>query len=55
LELLQLLHHKTFSKRGYSWSGKVLSSVLLTLTHTYPLENKFANPEEWNSDGQYAG
>ena len=54
MELLQFLRHKTLSKRGYSWSGKVLSSLLLTLTHTYPLENKFVNPEEWNSDGQYA-
>lgn len=51
MELLKLLHAKTFSKRGYSWSGKLLSSTLLTLTHTYPLENKFANPEEWDSDG----
>ncbi|KNZ79712.1 Proteasome activator complex subunit 4 [Termitomyces sp. J132] len=48
LSLLKLLHNKTYSKRGYSWSGKLLSSVLLTLTHTYPLENKFVNPDEWN-------
>lgn len=32
-------------------SGKLLSSVLLTLSHTYPLENKFVNPEEWASEG----
>ncbi|KAG6832246.1 hypothetical protein H0H92_004211 [Tricholoma furcatifolium] len=38
---------KTYSKRGYSWSGKLLSSTLLTLTHTYPLENRFVNPESW--------
>jgi proteasome activator subunit 4 len=44
---------KTFSKRGFSWSGKLLSSTLLTLTHTYPLENKFVNPEEWASDGEH--
>ncbi|EEB88639.1 hypothetical protein MPER_13432, partial [Moniliophthora perniciosa FA553] len=24
--------------------------MLLTLTHTYPLENKFVNPDEWNSE-----
>lgn len=52
MSLLQLLHAKTFSKRGYSWTGKMLSSMLLTLTHTYPLENKFANPSEWQSDGE---
>jgi proteasome activator subunit 4 len=50
LALLSLLHDKTYSKRGFSWSGKLLSSMLLTLTHTYPLENKFVNPEEWASD-----
>lgn len=49
LPLLKLLHEKTLSKRGYSWTGKLLSSLLLTLTHTYPLENKFVNPEEWSS------
>ncbi|KAH8835425.1 hypothetical protein DL96DRAFT_1702409 [Flagelloscypha sp. PMI_526] len=49
LSLLQLLHERTLSKRGYSWTGKLLSSMLLTLTHTYPLENRFVNPEEWNS------
>lgn len=50
MEILQLLHHKTFSKRGYAWSGKLLSSLLLTLTHTYPLENKFVNPAEWSNE-----
>lgn len=47
-----MLRDKTFSKRGYSWSGKLLSSVLLTITHTYPLENRFVNPDEWNSEGE---
>lgn len=51
LSLFRLLVDKTFSKRGFSWSGKLLSSTLLTLTHTYPLENKFVNPEEWDSEG----
>ncbi|KAJ3973169.1 hypothetical protein EV361DRAFT_980091 [Lentinula raphanica] len=50
LSLLQLLHAKTYSKRGFSWTGKFLSSMLLTLTHTYPYENKFVNPEEWESE-----
>ncbi|RPD81724.1 hypothetical protein L226DRAFT_527984 [Lentinus tigrinus ALCF2SS1-7] len=49
ISLFKILHEKTFSKRGYSSSGKLLSSTLLTLSHTYPLENKFVNPEEWNS------
>ncbi|CDO70270.1 hypothetical protein BN946_scf184942.g70 [Trametes cinnabarina] len=51
ISLFKLLNEKTFSKRGYSSSGKLLSSTLLTLSHTYPLENKFVNPDEWNSEG----
>lgn len=51
LSLFRLLLNKTFSKRGFSWSGKLVSSALLTLTHVYPLENKFVNPDEWNSEG----
>lgn len=52
IPLLRFLRDRTLSKRGYSWTGKLLSSLLLTLTHTYPLENKFVNPAEWNSEGQ---
>ncbi|KAI0257360.1 hypothetical protein BJV78DRAFT_1277900 [Lactifluus subvellereus] len=53
ISLLKRLRDKTFSKRGFSWSGKLLSSLLLTLTHTYPLEDKFVNPEEWDSEGEH--
>ncbi|XP_006454756.1 hypothetical protein AGABI2DRAFT_215246, partial [Agaricus bisporus var. bisporus H97] len=53
IPLLRFLRDKTFSKRGYSWTGKLLSSLLLTVTHTYPLENKFVNPAEWNSQGKF--
>lgn len=51
IDLLRLLQNKTYAKRGYTWTGRLLSSILLTLTHTYPTENKFVNPEEWNSEG----
>ncbi|KAI0274846.1 hypothetical protein BC834DRAFT_814888 [Gloeopeniophorella convolvens] len=50
LPLLRRLRDKALSKRGFSWSGKLLSSLLLTLTHTYPLEDKFANRDEWASE-----
>ncbi|CCM01642.1 uncharacterized protein FIBRA_03703 [Fibroporia radiculosa] len=50
ISLFKVLHQKTFSKRGFSSSGKLISSTLLTLTHTYPLENKFVNPDEWASE-----
>ena len=51
LDILRLLRDKALSRRGYSWTGKLLSSALLTLTHTYPLENRFVNPDEWGSEG----
>jgi proteasome activator subunit 4 len=51
MSLIHLLHQKALSKRGYSWTGKLISSLLLTLTHTYPLENKFINPQQWSSEG----
>ena len=54
ISLLKRLRDKTFSKRGFSWSGKLLSSLLLTLTHTYPLEDKFVNCDEWDSEGKDA-
>ena len=54
LSLLQLLHNKTFSKRGFSWNGILSASLLLTLTHTYPLENKFVNSEEWDNDSWFS-
>ncbi|KZT06355.1 uncharacterized protein LAESUDRAFT_653878 [Laetiporus sulphureus 93-53] len=50
IALFKLLHEKTLSKRGFSNTGKLLSSTLLTLTHTYPLENKLVNPDEWASE-----
>lgn len=50
LDLFKYLQRKTLSKRGFSSTGKLLSSTLLTLTHTYPVENKFANLDEWESE-----
>ncbi|KZV77572.1 hypothetical protein PENSPDRAFT_621096 [Peniophora sp. CONT] len=50
IPLLQLLRRKTYAQRGYSWGGRFLSSLMLTLTHTYPLEDRFMNPEEWISE-----
>ena len=51
LNIVKLLSSRCFSKRAYSWTGKFLTSMLITLSHTYPLENKFVNPDEWNSEG----
>ena len=53
MELFRLLHRKTFSKRGFSRASKLLSTVMLTLTHTYPTENRFVNPPIWSSEGDF--
>ncbi|KAL1720654.1 hypothetical protein EV715DRAFT_249853, partial [Schizophyllum commune] len=50
LDIVKLLSSRCYSKRAYSWTGKFLTSMLITLSHTYPLENKFVNPDEWNSE-----
>ncbi|KAI0094570.1 armadillo-type protein [Irpex rosettiformis] len=55
LDLFKYLQEKTLSKRGFSSTGKLISSTLLTLTHTYPLENKFVNIDEWNNEEFQAG
>ncbi|KZW02065.1 hypothetical protein EXIGLDRAFT_736784 [Exidia glandulosa HHB12029] len=49
LPLLKYLHQKTLSKRGFTYTGQLVRSILLTLSHSYPLENRFVNPEEWQS------
>lgn len=54
MKLFGVLRNKTFSKPGYLRSGKLLTNVLLTLTHTYPMDNRFVNPDEWHSDGEWS-
>ncbi|KAI0034951.1 hypothetical protein K488DRAFT_76958 [Vararia minispora EC-137] len=50
IPLLQLLRYKTFAQSGFSWSGRFLSRLLLTLTSSYPLEDRFMNPKDWESE-----
>lgn len=47
--VIDVLHRKTFSKRGFSYTGKLLYSLLDTLTQIYTLEDRFVNPDEWDS------
>lgn len=47
--MIDVLHRRTFSKRGFSYTGKLLYSLLDTLTQIYTLEDRFVNPEEWDS------
>jgi len=51
MELLSLLADKTFSERGYSGTGRLIHRVLSTLVGVYPLNARFANADEWNSEG----
>lgn len=47
LSLLSILHEKTLTKRAYAWTGKLLFSVMLNLTHTYVIDSRFVNADEW--------
>jgi proteasome activator subunit 4 len=49
--IMLLLVDKTFSKRGYQWSSRLLYSIILACTNTYPLDDRFVNADEWNSLG----
>ncbi|KAI9462941.1 hypothetical protein F5148DRAFT_1212253 [Russula earlei] len=51
MELLSLLVDKTFSERGYSSTGRLIHRVLNTLVGVYPLNARFVNTDEWNSEG----
>lgn len=50
--ILSVLHRKTFAKRGFSYTGKLLYSLLDTMTQYYTLEDRFVNPQEWESSGK---
>jgi proteasome activator subunit 4 len=51
MKLLSLLANKTFSERGYSGTGRLIQRVLSTLVGVYPLNARFVNTDEWNSEG----
>lgn len=54
MKLLSLLADKTFSERGYSGTGRLIQRVLSTLVGVYPLNARFVNTDEWNSEGMYS-
>ncbi|KAG8915862.1 hypothetical protein FRC00_010753 [Tulasnella sp. 408] len=53
--VIDALHRRTFSKRGFSYTGKLLYSLLDTLTQIYTLEDRFVNPDEWDSESFRSG
>lgn len=52
LDLVETLVEKTRSERGYSSAGRLLTRVLHTLSGVYPLNCRFVNLDEWDSDGK---
>jgi len=50
MELLSLLTDKCFSERGYSGAGRLIHRVLSTLVGVYPLNARFVNTDEWDSE-----
>ena len=52
LELLHVLVDKTKSERGYSSAGRLLTRLLHTLSGVYPLNSRFVNTDEWDSEGK---
>lgn len=53
LELVNLLIDKTKSERGYSSAGRLLTRLLHTLSGVYPLNSRFVNTSEWESEGKF--
>jgi proteasome activator subunit 4 len=53
MELLSLLADKTLNERGYSGTGRLINRVLSTLVGVYPLNARFVNTDEWNSEGMF--
>lgn len=50
-DIMLLLVDKMYSKRGYQWASRLLYSIILACTNTYPLDDRFVNADEWNSPG----
>ncbi len=53
LDLVETLVEKTKSERGFSSAGRLITRVLHTLSGVYPLNCRFVNLDEWNSEGKY--
>ena len=53
MELLSSLAEKTLNERGYSGTGRLINRVLSTLVGIYPLDARFVNTDEWNSEGTF--
>ncbi|KAG0143125.1 hypothetical protein CROQUDRAFT_673152 [Cronartium quercuum f. sp. fusiforme G11] len=49
LSLLKLLIQECKTEKGYAYTARLIYAILRALLETYPDENRFVNPEEWNS------
>jgi proteasome activator subunit 4 len=52
---MKLLVDKTKTERGYSATSRLITSVMYTLSCTYPLNGRFVNSNEWNDPGKNFG
>ncbi|KAL5534546.1 hypothetical protein ACEPAG_1009 [Sanghuangporus baumii] len=50
LELVSVLIDKTKSERGFSGTGRLILRLLHTLSGVYPVNSRFVNSDEWQSD-----
>lgn len=50
LHIIHILIDKTKSERGYSGTGRLITRVLHTMAGVYPLNNRFVNTAEWDSE-----
>ena len=49
---MRILVANTKNERGYSGSGRLVGRVLAALTWVYALDQRFVNPDEWESESQ---
>lgn len=49
LETCALLSRSCFAERGYMLSAKLIQRLIFSLVSIYPKEQRFVNPDEWNS------
>ena len=52
VQLLKVLIDRTFSERGYTGTGRLISRILHTVSAVYPYDSRFVNQDLWDSEGR---
>ncbi|KAL1709113.1 hypothetical protein EV121DRAFT_267575 [Schizophyllum commune] len=50
VQLLKVLIDRTFSERGYTGTGRLISRILHTVSAVYPYDSRFVNQDLWDSE-----